>query len=102
MKKNLPTPMADELLDFASQLPEAQTNDFFYTRLVGRMQQALPSGKQAMNLRPAILAGALALLLCANGLFIASQQRSQKESSSSASSLQSFASSYDLTVSTPF
>ena len=101
MKKNIPTPLADEYLDFASHLPGAETRDFFYTRLKGKMEKTLSVEPGKLVLRPALLAGALTLLLCINGLFLVNQKNSA-EKTNSTSTIQTFASSYDLTISTPY
>ena len=101
MKKNVQTPFTDEYLDIASHLPDAETDPFFYTRLKGRMDRVNGSMAWKFSLRPALLIGVLALLLCLNGFFFINQEKSQPDTSGTPS-LQTFASSYDLTISTPY
>ena len=101
MKKNVQTPLTDEYLEMASHLPEVETDAFFYTRLKGKMERTNLSTGWKFSLRPILLIGVLALLLCLNGFFFINQEKSQPDTSGTPS-LQTFASSYDLTISTPY
>lgn len=94
------TPLADDYLNLAAAQPDAETDPFFYTRLVARMEgeQKIMS---TLTLRPSLLIGLLALLLCFNSyLFTRENKASSPQSTGTA--LQTFASSYDLTISTPY
>ncbi len=103
-------PLVDEHLQSMQGMQEAGTDEFFYTRLKARML-ARQSGGERKNsqpgwgfpLKPVWVVGTLAVLLAVNG-FILSQQFKTKEikSSTSASSLQSFAESYDQTISSSY
>ena len=95
------TPLADNYLKLAESLPQQETEDFFYTRLRARMEKTVEN-KTGWNfsLRPALLIGLLALLLFMNGFLFTRQDKSQPETSGS--ELQTFATSYDLTITTPY
>ena len=95
------TPLADDYLKHAESLPQQETDDFFYTRLKSRMEKR-DEKKTGWNfsLRPALLIGLLALLLFMNGFLFTRQDKSQPETSGT--ELQTFATSYDLTITTPY
>src|SRR5262245_56798288 len=98
MKKNS-TPLVDEHLESLLGMQEANTDDFFYTRLKGRMQQAEPKG-WSLPLRPVWVISTLVLLLAVNGFMISQQVKTKALSTaSSGNSLQNFAESYDQTIS---
>src|SRR6266480_4572623 len=100
MKENIPTPFTDEYLKSLDQMKEAETNPFFYTRLKARME----TKANAWNfpLKPVWLLSLLALCLFINAFFLVTQIKQNKGTSSQKTSLQNFASGYDLTVSTSF
>ena len=100
MKKKS-TPLADDLLKAASALPPQETDEFFYTRLKARMENAHEDKRSwNLSLKPSFLAGILAILLLMNGVFFFSRQKTSTVSSGT--ELQTFATSYDLTLTTPY
>lgn len=102
MKKSSSTPIADSYLEIASHLPETETDTFFYTRLKGRMEHVVGGDKHwSFSLKPVLLVGILMVLLFVNGFLFLSQGKTHTEISGT-SSIQTFASSYDLTISTPY
>jgi hypothetical protein len=102
MKKNILTPLADEYLDSLQPIKEAETAPFFYTRLKARMEKQLQASNWNFPLKPVWLAGILVLFLFINTFFLVFQVRQSKEVSGQETSLQNFASGYDLSVSTSF
>lgn len=97
------TPLVDEHLQNFEGMQEAVTDDFFYTRLKARMQKEKSQPGWVFSLKPVWIVSALALLLVVNS-FMLSQQFKNKEtkSTASASSLQSFAESYDQIISSSY
>jgi hypothetical protein len=100
MKKNF-TPLVDEHLQSLAGMQEATTDDFFYTRLKGRMQGNDTRQGWSLPLKPIWVIGTLALLLVVNG-FMLSQQFKTGQTKTTASPLQSFAESYDQTISSSY
>jgi len=100
MKKNIPTPLADEFLQSLEQIKEAETDPFFYTRLKARMEKN--SEEWTFPLKPAWILSLLAVFLFINAFFLVTQVKQNKEPSSQNTSLQTFATGYDLSVSTSF
>jgi hypothetical protein len=99
--KKFSTPLVDEHLQSLLGMQEAITDDFFYTRLKGKMQK--PSVRTSWNLplRPIWIIGTLILLLGINGFMLTQQMKTKTSANSSSTSpLQNFAESYDQTVST--
>ena len=94
------TSLVDEHLQTLQGMQEAGTDDFFYTRLKARMEKENSQPGWSFPLKPVWVVGTLALLLAVNG-FMLSQQFKTK-STSSASSLQRFAESYDQSFSSSY
>ena len=95
------TPLADDYLKIAESLPQQGTDTFFYTRLKARMEKAVERKNDwNFSFRPSILIGLLAILLIVNGFLFTRQQKTLPENSGT--ELQTFASSYDLTITTPY
>ena len=93
------TPLVDEHLQSLLGMQEATTDDFFYTRLKGRMQGNEPRQGWSLPLKPVWVIGTLALLLLVNGFMLSQQFRGGKtKTTASSSSLQNFAESYDQTI----
>ena len=97
------TPLVDDHLLAVQGMKEADTDDFFYTRLKARMEKAQNAQGWSLPLKPVWVVGTLVLLLAVNG-FMLSQQFKTKQitPTSSSSSLQSFAESYDQTISSSY
>jgi hypothetical protein len=101
MKKNIPTPLTDEFLQSLRNIREAETDPFFYTRLTARMEKQ-ESAEWRFPLKPVWLVSMLAIFLFINSFFLLPRVLQDKTPSSPGTSLQNFASGYDLSVSTPF
>lgn len=99
--KNNSTPLVDDHLQSLLDMQEAGTDDFFYTRLKGRMERAEPRQGWSLPLKPVWVIGTLVLLLAVNGLMISQQAKTKSAANTTVgnSSLQNFAESYDLTIS---
>jgi hypothetical protein len=102
MKKNIPTPLAEEYLNSVQQIKEAETDPFFYTRLKARMEKQHSSSGWNFPLKPVWLVSMLILFLFVNTVFLVTQVKQTKETAGQSTSLQNFASGYDLSVSTSF
>lgn len=102
MKKNI-TSLADEHLQSLAGMQEAQTDDFFYSRLRARMENNTEQQRWNFPLKPVWVIGGLALLLAINGFMLVQQSGSKKQTmASGSSSLQSFAESYDQTITSSY
>lgn len=97
MDKNF-SPLVDEHLQSLQGLQETGTDDFFYTRLMARMERKESTLVWNFPIKPVWLAGALTVLLFINGLMLVQQNQGKKKTS--ASSIQDVASSYDQSIST--
>lgn len=102
MKKNIPTPLTDQYLDSLQQIKEAETDPFFYTRLKARMEKNITSSEWSFPLKPVWLVSMLILFLFINTFFLVTEVKQNKETSGQNTTLQNFASGYDLSVSTSF
>ena len=100
MKKNIPTPLADEYIQSLQQIHDAEPNLFFYTRLKARMEKKIADPH--FSLQPAWLISLLITFLFINIYFLATQITQNSTTSSQNAMLQNFASSYDLSVPTSF
>jgi hypothetical protein len=109
MNKNS-TPLVDEHLQSLEGIQEAGTDDFFYTRLKARMLAGQSGGEKDKSLqgwnfplKPVWVIGTLALLLAVNGIMLSQQFKTGKvKTTASSSSLQSFAESYDQTITSSY
>lgn len=102
MKKNLHTPLADEYLQSLQEIREAETDPYFYTRLKARMEKQLPDAGTGFTLKPAWVVSILMIFLFINTFFLVTQLKNSKDKTVEDTTLQNFASGYDLTVSTSF
>lgn len=97
--KTKPTPLTDDHLQSLQGMKEAETDAFFYTRLRARMEkQAGPAW--SFSARPAWLVASLLVLLAINGWMLAQQREPVQATTSTAaaSTLQEFAASYNMTL----
>lgn len=106
MEKNS-TPLVDEHLQSMQGIQEVGTDDFFYTRLKAKMLASQSGGEKENSqpgwsflLKPVWVVGTLALLLVVNGFMLSQQFRTK--ATTSTSSLQRFAESYDQTISSSY
>ncbi len=91
----------DKILGSTDGLKKAAAPDFFYTRLIGRMQQELePKRKSFFLLRPAFITTALSLILVINivALTQLNKQPAPKATvqSTKPATIESFAKAYDM------
>lgn len=100
MDKNY-TPLVDEHLQSLQGMQEADAGDFFYTRLMARMENNGPDKSWNFPLKPVWVIGTLVALLAINGFMLVQDNRPGKKNtySSAASPIQDFASSYDQSIS---
>ena len=96
MNKAKHTPLTDEYLQSLEGMKPAGTEDFFYTRLVARMER----GKEASRypLRPAFVIGVLTVCLFANSAMIIYQQNKNNQVEIKTTAAQNFAESFNLNV----
>ena len=94
---NHKTNLLETHLQLLNEMVPNQTDDFFYTRLKGRMEQELQEERFIFNLRPAKLIGGLSLLLILN-FTIAFKQVKNNESYSK----YDFAKNYGITLDSPY
>lgn len=94
--------LLDEHLQAMQGMAEAGTDDYFYTRLKARMENQQPQQGWAFPLKPVWVIGTLALLLAANTFILTQQSRTRKASTTSSSTIQGFAESYDQTISSSY
>jgi hypothetical protein len=91
----------ERILNSLTGLQKTAAPDFFYTRLIGRMQKEMePKRKTFLLLRPAFVTGALLVVLMINVFSImqfnkAPQQNTTVQSNKPAT-LESFAEAYNL------
>ena len=94
------TPLVDEHLQSLTGMQEATTDEFFYTRLKGRMQDVSPRQSWSLPLKPVWVIGTLILLLAVNGFMLSQQVKTKKPATvANSNSIQNFAESYDQTIS---
>jgi hypothetical protein len=94
------THLVDEHLQSLQGMQEVDTDDFFYTRLMARMERNNPEKIWNFPLKPVWVVGTLFVLLAINGSMLLQERRSAKNSdyAAGASPLQQFASSYDQSI----
>ena len=101
--KKFSTPLVEEHLQSLLGMQEAGTDDFFYTRLKGRMQGAQPRQGWGFPLKPVWVVSTLILLLAVNGFMLSQQIKTKKDATATSSpSLKNFAESYDQTISSSY
>jgi hypothetical protein len=97
------TPLVDEHLQSIEGMQEVDTDDFFYTRLMARMEREKPGKGWNLPLKPVWVVGSLALLLAMNGFMLLQQSKTKRTNAVvSTSSLQNFAESYDQSISSSY
>lgn len=96
------TNMVDDHLKALTGMQEAETDPFFYTRLKARMENRQMQQGWNFPVKPVWLISTLLLLLIINGFVITQQFKTKNTAVTTGSSLQSFAASYDQTVSTNY
>ncbi|SRR5258705_5890664 len=101
MKKKS-TALVDEHLQSLQGMQEAGTDDFFYTRLKARIEKDKAQQGWSFPLKPAWVVGSLVLLLAVNGFMLSQKFKPSKTQKTSSSTLQSFAESYDQTITSSY
>lgn len=102
MKKNIPTPLADDYLQTVQPISEAETAPFFYARLKSKMGKRFREQEWSFRLKPVWLVTMLVLFLFINTFFLVTQVKQSGSRSSEGTSLQNFAYGYDLSDSNSF
>lgn len=100
--KNKATPLLDEHLQSLEGMRETETDAFFYTRLRARMEKNGTAKGWNLPLRPVWVIGALLLLLGANGYMLSQQAGPKNASAANAATIQSFAESYDQSITSTY
>ncbi len=90
-----------KILNSLTGLQKAAAPDFFYTLLLGRMQQEIePKARPVFFLRPVFITGALMLVLLVNIFSIVNfnkiPQQKAGQPSTKPSTLESFAEAYNM------
>jgi hypothetical protein len=92
----------DKILNSLTGLQKTTAPDFFYTRLIGRMQNELPEKKSRLLLRPVILTISLSVVLVFNIVALTKlnhqPQTKKMQQSNETATIQSFANAYNLTA----
>ncbi len=101
MKKKA-TPLVEDHLKSLQDMQEVGTDDFFYTRLMARMESKNLQEGWSFPLRPVWVLGTLVILLAVNGLMLSQQLKAKTPVSTTASGLQAFAESYDQSISSSY
>ncbi|MEI9958668.1 MAG: hypothetical protein WDM90_20695 [Ferruginibacter sp.] len=92
----------ERILNSLTGLQKATAPDFFYTRLIGKMQNEMePKAKPFLLLRPAFITSALFVLLVVNVFSIIKfdkvpQQQNATVQSSKPATIESFAEAYNM------
>ncbi|WP_462255176.1 hypothetical protein [Ferruginibacter sp.] len=91
----------DKILNSLAGLQKAAAPDFFYTRLLGRMQnESVPQQKQFFLLSPVFVGAVLFLVLILNVFSIVQLNKTPEQKvtvhSAGPASLQSFADAYNM------
>ena len=80
MKKNIPTPLTDEYLQSLTQIKEAETDPFFYTRLKARMEKR--DAGWSFPLKAVWLVSLLLIFLFINAFLLVTQVKQNTEQQS--------------------
>ncbi|HLO83102.1 MAG TPA: hypothetical protein VK166_19200 [Chitinophagaceae bacterium] len=96
-KKSIPS--LDEHMQVLSQMQEVGTDEFFYTRLKGKLQNTSSAQGWVLPVKPAWVLATLLILLLVNGYVL---KQEQKEKETAPYTIQEFAKSYDQTINTTY
>ena len=98
----IPNNLTEKILSGLDGLQKDITPDFFYTRLIGRMQNEIPGKKNRLMLRPAVLTISLSVLLFLNIVALTKldhqPQQIKMQQPGESATIQSFANAYNLTA----
>jgi hypothetical protein len=92
-------PDLDEHMKVFSQMKGVGTDDFFYTRLTGRLQGGFSEG-WVLPFKPVWVLGTLLVLLAVNGYLLMPEHKTKK--SETDYTIEEFARSYDQTINAPY
>lgn len=97
----------DKILDSLAGLQKASAPDYFYTRLIGRMQrEEEPVRKPVLVLRPVFLSSVLAVFLMINVFFLVQWNkpvdRPEVVKKDQPATIESFAKAYNLETETVY
>ncbi len=96
-KKN--NSLVDEHLLSINEIKETETDEFFYTRLKARMEREHSEADWNFPLKPTWVIATMSFLLVINVLMFTAKNKTTKTQSEDTSSIKSFASSYDQSIS---
>lgn len=104
MKNRTPNSKTEEILNSLDGMYTAAAPDFFYTRLLGRMQNRLDNSKKStFLLRPAFLTAALSVVLLVNIIALQKMTIQQKSTATTnKATIESFADAYNLNSTTSY
>ena len=98
----IPNNRTERILSSLDGLQKNEASSFFYTRLIGRMQNELVEKKSRLVLRPIVLAISLSVVLLLNIValtkFNHQPQTKKMELSNESATIHSFANDYSLTA----
>ena len=102
MPNIIPNNRTEKILTSLDGLQKTDVPYFFYTRLIGRMQNEIPGKKNRLMLRPAVLTISLSVFLLLNIVALTKlnhQPQTKKiQQSTEGATIQSFANAYNLTA----
>ncbi len=97
-----PSNRTERILTSLDGLQKADVPDFFYTRLIGRLQNELSEKKSRLLLRPVVLTISLSVVLLLNIVALTKlnhqPQTKKMQQSNESAAIQSFANAYNLTA----
>lgn len=104
MKSRILNSKTEEILNSLDYMHKAAAPDFFYTRLLGRMQNRLDNSKKSIFLlRPAFLTAALSIVLLVNIIALQKMNVQQKGvTTTNKATIESFADAYNLNSTTSY
>ncbi len=98
MKKEINTPLLDEILEDIGTFRDPETSDFFYTRLKAKMEEPSPAG-WSLPLKPVWIIGIFLVLLGLNSFMLVKQFQSAKTTTTESTGVSDVANIYDLKIS---
>lgn len=100
MENNQSTKLADEYLQSLEGMQAADPGPFFYTRLIGKMQE--PASSNILFLKPAWIVGMLVVFFSMNCWMLSQKNNLQHDNTEQQTSLQQFVETYNLQTNTNY
>lgn len=95
--KNINNKQLEQDLEIFSSMKEIGSPDYFYTRLIARMDNETASLAYSYTLKPVIIIGALILFLFINSFLLKNEANIMDSSSND--NIEALATAYDQTIS---